>query len=334
MRQGLRVLNSIRCAISRMSVKQSISQSEPNWHFKSLLNSISFKGLSMFSYQSATKTIIASLLLSASIMAQATEKGLFWKMESPTGVVSYLFGTMHTDDNRITEFSPNVIAALKSVDTFIMETKADNNDPSTLLMQDATLREMLTESELDQVRELADFHVMHLDAAMRMKPWLLAVVFDLPKPQTPFAQDNLLMSTSENLSKDIDGLESSKAHFGIMDDFSREEQLVMLRAVLKRTQAQKEADFERLMAAYLEGDSDKISALDEKITGGMLPKSIWSKMKTKLLDERNVLMAERSIKAANEKPVFVAVGASHLAGKTGLIESFKKAGFKLSKVAK
>ncbi len=288
----------------------------------------------MFSYQSATKTIIASLLLSASIMAQATEKGLFWKMESPTGVVSYLFGTMHTDDNRITEFSPNVIAALKSVDTFIMETKADNNDPSTLLMQDATLREMLTESELDQVRELADFHVMHLDAAMRMKPWLLAVVFDLPKPQTPFAQDNLLMHKSEELLKDVDGLESSKVHFGVMDDFSREEQLVMLRAVLKRTQEQKEQDFETLMAAYLEGDSDKISAADEKITGGMLPKAIWAKMRTKLLDERNVKMAERSIKAASEKPVFVAVGASHLAGETGLITAFKKAGFKLSAVAK
>ena len=289
---------------------------------------------SRFSYKSATQIMAASLLLSASVMAQATEKGLFWKLESPTGIISYLFGTMHTDDNRITNFSPSVIDAIKSVDTFIMETKQDNNDPTVLLMQDASLREMLTEQEIEQVRELADFHVMHLDAAMRMKPWLLAVVFDLPKPQTPFAQDNLLMSTSEDLSKNIDGLESSKAHFGIMDDFSREEQLVMLRAVLKRTQEQKEADFERLMTAYLEGDSDKISALDEKITGGMLPKPIWAKMKTKLLDERNVLMAERSIKAANEKPVFVAVGASHLAGKTGLIESFKKAGFKLSKVAK
>ena len=39
-------------------------------------------------------------------LAQATEKGLFWKLESPTGIVSYLFGTMHTDDNRITNFSP------------------------------------------------------------------------------------------------------------------------------------------------------------------------------------------------------------------------------------
>lgn len=282
--------------------------------------------------------IVFKLLILLSFFAatqvQATEKGLFWKLESPTGVVSYLFGTMHTDDNRVTDFSPSVIDALKSVDTFVMETKQDNNDPTVLLMKDATLREMLTEQELDQVRELADFHVMHLEAAMRMKPWLLAVVFDLPKPQTPFAQDNLLRTKSEELLKDIDGLESSKAHFGIMDDFSREEQLVMLRAVLKRTQEQKEADFDALMKAYLNGDSDKISALDEKITGGMLPKPIWAKMKSKLLDERNVVMAERSIKAATEKPVFVAVGASHLAGKTGLIEAFKKAGFKLRNVAK
>ncbi|MES2579025.1 MAG: TraB/GumN family protein [Pseudomonadota bacterium] len=288
----------------------------------------------MFSYQSFIRAIIFSCLLCASVMVQATEKGLFWKMESPTGIVSYLFGTMHTDDNRITDFSPSVIEALNSVDTFIMETKPDKQDPNALLMQDATLRELLTEQELEQVRELADFHVMHLDAAMQMKPWLLAVIFDLPKPQTPFAQDNLLMAKSEDLSKDIEGLESSKAHFGVMDDFSREEQLVMLRAVLKRTQTQKEADFERLMAAYLSGDSDKISALDEKITGGMLPKPIWTKMRTKLLDERNVVMAEGSIKAANEKPVFAAVGASHLAGKTGLINAFKKAGFKLTRMTK
>ena len=283
----------------------------------------------MFRHQSAIKSVVICIFLSASLMAQATEKGLFWKLESPTGIVSYLFGTMHTDDNRVTNFSPNVMNALKSVDTFVMETKQDNNDPSILLMQNATLREMLTEQELEQVHELADFHVMHVDAAVRMKPWLLAVVFDLPKPQTPFAQDNILMTTAEDLAKDVEGLESSKAHFGVMDAFSREEQLVMLRAVLKRTQAQKEADFERLIAAYLDGDSEKISALDEKITGGMLPKEIWDKMRVKLLDERNVLMAQRSIQAASEKPVFVAVGASHLAGENGLIEAFKKAGFKL-----
>lgn len=284
-------------------------------------------------YSRVIRIALASLFFGVSLVSQATEKGLFWKLESPAGITSYLFGTIHTDDNRVADISPAVQAAIKNVDTFIMEAEP-SQDPSFLLMQGASLAEMITETEFEQVKALADLHTMHLDAAMQMKPWLLAVIFDLPKPQTPFAQDNLLMTKSEDFGKNVLGIETAKVHFGVMDNFSIEEQMVMLRAVLKRTQEQKEADFERLLSAYLEGDSDKITALDEQITGGMLPREIWAKMRTKLIDERNVVMAQRSIAAAREKPVFVAVGASHLAGDNGLIAAFKKAGFKLSAMQK
>ena len=279
------------------------------------------------------KIILGFIFAVLAFAAQATEKGLFWKLESPTGKTSYLFGTMHTDDNRVAEMTPNMLEAMKSVDTFMMEAEP-TQDPSIFMMKDASLPSLLTQAEFDQVRDLAEFHVMHLGAAMQMKPWLLAVIFDLPKPQTEFAQDNLLMTKSEDFGKKIKGLETSQEHFSIMDAFSIDEQMVMLRAVLKRTPEQKEADFERLMVAYLKGDSDKISALDEQITGGMLPKEIWAKMRVKLLDERNVVMAQRAIPAANEKPIFIAVGASHLAGDNGLIAAFKKAGFKLSAMSK
>ena len=279
------------------------------------------------------KIILGFIFAVLAFAAQATEKGLFWKLESPTGKTSYLFGTMHTDDNRVAEMTPNMLEAMKSVDTFMMEAEP-TQDPSTFMMKDASLPSLLTQAEFDQVRDLAEFHVMHLGAAMQMKPWLLAVVFDLPKPQTEFAQDNLLMTKSEDFGKEIKGLETSQEHFSMMDAFSIDEQMVMLRAVLKRTPEQKEADFERLMAAYLKGDSDKISALDEQITGGMLPKEIWAKMRVKLLDERNVVMAQRAIPAAKERPIFIAVGASHLAGNNGLIAAFKKAGFKLSAISK
>lgn len=279
------------------------------------------------------KIILGFIFAVLAFSAQATEKGLFWKLESPTGKTSYLFGTMHTDDNRVSDMTPKMLDAMKSVDTFMMEAEP-TQDPSIFMMKDASLPSLLTQAEFDQVRDLADFHVMHLGAAMQMKPWLLAVIFDLPKPQTEFAQDNLLLTKSEDFGKEIKGLESSQEHFSMMDAFSVDEQMVMLRAVLKRTPEQKEADFERLMAAYLKGDSDKISALDEQITGGMLPKEIWAKMRVKLLDERNVVMAQRAIPAANEKPIFIAVGASHLAGDNGLIAAFKKAGFKLSAISK
>jgi uncharacterized protein len=279
------------------------------------------------------KIIVGFIFAVLAFAAQATEKGLFWKLESPTGKTSYLFGTMHTDDNRVSDMTPNMLEAMKSVDTFMMEAEP-TQDPSIFMMKEASLPSLLTQAEFDQVRDLAEFHAMHLGAAMQMKPWLLAVIFDLPKPQTEFAQDNLLLTKSEDFGKEIKGLESSQEHFSIMDAFSIDEQMVMLRAVLKRTPEQKEADFEKLMAAYLAGDSDKISALDEKITGGMLPKELWAKMRAKLLDERNVKMAQRSIVAANEKPLFIAVGASHLAGDNGLLAAFKKAGFKLSAMTK
>jgi uncharacterized protein len=266
-------------------------------------------------------------------LAQATEKGLFWKMESPKGVVSYLFGTIHSDDSRVSDISPNMLAAMKSVDTFMMEA-GENNDPTVMLLKEGNLASQLTEAEFEQVRELADFHVMHMGAAMQMKPWLLAVVFDLHKPQTPFNLDNLLMAKSEELGKNVVGIETAKEHFGVMDDFSMDEQMVMLRAVLKRTPAQKEADFESLIAEYLKGDSDKITALNEKITAGMLPADIWAKIKDKLLDKRSVVMAERALKVTDEKSVFLAVGASHLAGDIGLINAFKKAGYKLSTMQK
>jgi len=287
----------------------------------------------MFNHRACFKAFLATILfLSYSLVAQATEKGLFWKMESPTGVTSYLFGTMHTDDNRISSFAPSVENALKSTDLFMMEAEPLTN-PS-MLMMDKDLSTYLNEAEFDKVRELADFHSMHIGAAMRMKPWLLAVIFDLPKPQSGFEQDNMLMARAEELAKEVRGIESGVEHFSVMDNFSLDEQLVMLRAVLKRPSEEKEANFEKLISAYLAGDSDNIAALDEQMTGSILPKEMWVKMRTKLIDERNVVMAQRTIEKAKEKPVFIAVGASHLAGDGGLISAFKKAGFKLSVVEK
>jgi len=277
-----------------------------------------------------------SIILTFSTLALVTtnvyaEKGLFWKVESPAGKTSYLFGTMHTDDNRVTSFSPTVDNALQSVDAFMMETLASNN-LNVFKMPDGDLKSMLNETELDKVYELAEFHVIHRDVAIHMKPWLLAMIFDSPKPLTPFAQDNLLMTKSEGFGKEVIGIEDAKEHFDVLDSFSRDEQLMMLRAVLKRSQKQKERDFESLMAAYLAEDSNKVAALDEKITGGMLPSALRAKIRSKLLDRRNEVMVQRILAEANKRSVFVAIGASHLAGKGGLITNLKEAGFKLSPI--
>lgn len=277
--------------------------------------------------------LLATVFLLLNQQTQAAEKGLFWQMESPTGQVSYLFGTMHTDDNRVTNFPPSVMQALKNVDTFMLEV-ADAPPANLLQFPDANLKQLLSEAELDQVAKLADTHVMPMEMALKMKPWLLAVLFDLPKPQTPFAQDLLLKARAEELGKRVLGLESPQEHFGVMDTLTSEEQLQMLRAVLKRSQKQKENDFEQLMKAYLAGDAEQVANMDDAMTRGVLPAALWQRMRVKLLDERNVLMAARSLDQAKQGKVFIAVGAAHLAGKNGLIQAFRQAGFKLTPLKK
>ncbi len=275
---------------------------------------------------------LAFILFVASQSALALDNGLLWKIEAPSGKVSYLLGTIHTDDQRVAELQPKVIEALNQTDTFMMETLPPR-DPSIFMLKQGAIAEMLTEKEFDQVRELAEFHAMHIEAAMRMKPWLLAVIFDLPKPKSMYSMDELLLAKAEEKLKTIKGLEKTSEHFSVLDSISLDDQIVMLRAVLKRSQKEKERDFEKLLKAYQSENLKKISDLDETITGGMLPKELWARMKTKLIDERNVGMANGLIANASENSVFAAVGASHLGGEGGILNRLIDAGYKISPVS-
>ena len=277
------------------------------------------------------KISFAVIVFAASQFALAADNGLLWKLEAPGGKVSYLLGTMHTDDQRVTEFSPKISEAFNKTEAFMMETLPPRN-PSIFMMKQGTVAEMLTEKEFDQVRELADFHSMHIEAAMHMKPWLLAVIFDLPKPKALYSMDELLMAKAEEQDKKIIGLEKTSEHFSVLDAVSMDDQMVMLRAVLKRSQKDKERDFERLLKAYQSGDLKKIIDLDDKITGGMLPKAVWENMRVKLIDERNAGMAEGLVSEAKDQSVFAAVGASHLAGEGGLLGRLRAAGFVVTPV--
>lgn len=275
------------------------------------------------------KLVVFLCLLVLLNHAQAGEKGLLWQVEAPNGQISYLFGSMHTDDPRVNDYPEVLTQALEKADSFYMEAFPPN-DPTIFLMPDKTNAQLLHEDELEQVRLLTERHSMRFDIAMRMKPWLLAIVFDLPKPQSDFSQDAMLAAMARDKGKQVLALESADEHFSVLDMFTIEEQVTMLRAVLKHSQADKEKDFETLIKAYMSGDTEKIGLVDEKITRGMLSKELWDKMRVKILDERNVLMATRMAEAANQGSVFVAMGASHLGGKQGVVALLREKGFKLS----
>ncbi len=274
-------------------------------------------------------SILIMLLLNLSSNVHARELGLFWKLNAPNGSTHYLFGTIHSDDNKIVNFLPIIKKSLNASDLLLVEITPGGHSQN-LFLKDYSLLPFLNELELSQVRMLSEFHVMFFENVIRMKPWLLAIIFDSPRPHTEFNQDYLLMAMAAELDKEVLGIESSQEHFATMDSLSLDEQLMMLRAVLKKTEKEKISDYNLLMKDYLSSNLDQVRKTDERLTSKLLTKVLWAKVKVQLMDERNKKMVAKINALSIDKQLFIAVGASHLSGQDGLINQLRKLGFKIS----
>jgi uncharacterized protein YbaP (TraB family) len=282
----------------------------------------------------ALLTLISFLQLPFSIFAGvacAAESGLLWKASSEGLPAIYLFGTIHSDDARVNVISPMVEKALSESDAFALEILPPA-DTSVYFMQTGRLDSILGAKDVKKIRQLAQLHAMEEEVALTLKPWLLAMIFDQPKPQSVFTLDAKLMSMARRESKPVIALESSDGHFTLLDDLEMREQLLILKVVLGRTEKQKKADFEALLRTYLSGDIQRIARLDDKITGGQLPAQLWQKMRVRLISQRNAEMAQRIIALAKTQSLFVAVGAAHLPEPGGLIDRLRSEGYQVAPV--
>ena len=98
-------------------------------------------------------------------------------------------------------------------------------DRSILRVDPKVYNGYLSEEELEKINLLADFHTMPREHILSMKPWILAVIFDSPRPITPFNQDNLLKSKAEDFMKITQGLETPREHFKALDKFTIDDQI-------------------------------------------------------------------------------------------------------------
>ena len=274
------------------------------------------------------KLLYVLTLLTLSFPIFAVDQSVYWEITSPSGKTHFLFGTIHTDDNRVSEFHPEVLRGLKASNTFIMETD-EIQDRSILLVKNAFYEKYLDEGDFDRIKDLAYFHTMPLESALQMKPWLLAIIFNSPRPITPFNQDNLLKRKAEDLFMVVQGLETVSEHFSVLDAFEVSDQMTLLSTVLKRNEDIKLKDYEALVNAYLTFDPEVILQTDKSITSKLVSKEMWKVMQEKLIQARNQLFFERILELEDGNNLFIAVGASHLGGRNGLLNLFKAGGYQI-----
>ena len=262
-------------------------------------------------------------------------KGLLWKIEMTGLRPSYLFGTIHSDDPRVTALPDAVAATFDSSRSFTMEALIDSS-ASILEMAEAmffsderTLAGVLGKELYAQTIQVMSQHGLPVAGIEKQKPWVVIMALSMPKPRTGQFLDLLLKTRATLQDKPVYGLESVKEQIAVFDDLPMEEQITLLKETLD-AQDKIEAQFEELTRAYLQRDLTGLMAITEEQN----PKTdgLSERFMDRLLDQRNIRMAERLLPRLKEGNAFIAVGAAHLPGPQGLLNLLEKAGYRVTSI--
>ena len=121
-------------------------------------------------------------------------------------------------------------------------------------------------------------------------------------------------------------LESMQGPMKLFDDLPADLQEGMLEMAVDTIEdGSVEQEMDALLAAWAAGDADKIQSTILRETEG-LPAPVAQELQAAIYDRRNEAMAVQvTAYLAGKEPVFVAVGAGHLTGESGIPELLKRA---------
>jgi uncharacterized protein YbaP (TraB family) len=291
--------------------------------------------------------LVAPLVfLTSLVVARAADapQPLLWKVEGAKP--SYVFGTIHLSNPEVTKLTPATQKAFDSSDALYTEVPMDmagQLKAAGALMGNESLFDVLpkdllsrAEAELKRINPALD-----LQPFARMKIWALAITLVMLEEQFKnpggLPLDAILYANAEEANKQVGGIETFEEQVGVFEGFSKEEQIVMLRATLddmERDRKEGRSQLEELRKTYLAGDLTK---LDKVLNDWMttLDPKLLARFMDVLLTKRNHVMAERiaaKLKAAPGKSQFFAIGAGHLIGDEGVIKLLEKQGLKVTRV--
>ncbi len=275
-------------------------------------------------------------LLSLSALAQETPRTLLWRIGGG-GLqrCSYLYGTVHSTDERAFRFGDSVAVVAGKVDVVAGELDMQEDGEEALALMD--LLRMPDGKHLKDLYRRRDWR--KVEAAlkeqlgyratfvMRIKPcFVIAMLteYDVPTERTEMLDDDL-MSTARSNGQRVMGLETPEEQVRAMDVLTLEQQAAMLLDHV--VSGGDDAAYDDILDAYAEQDLDRLMAISME-RGGM-PEAL----ERTLIVERNVHMAER-IEAIIKRGEtgFFAVGAAHLPRDTGLIALLKGKGYSVEPV--
>lgn len=270
-------------------------------------------------------------------------KGLLWKVETVGADPSYLFGTMHMTDPRVTSLGPSAAEAFDRAGTIVIETTevVDQNqmmaalskNPELMMFTDGTtLLSLLSPEERDTLEAgLADRGIP-LASVSRMKPWMLSAMVALPacelsrKATGAPILDVKLAREAQASGKKLEGLETIADQLGAMASLPMD---VHVKGLIDTLRLGDRIDdvIETMIVLYSKGDTGSIWPLFRAVLPNQAEDDRgYAAFEQAMIIERNKTMlrtAEPILAAGN---AFIAVGALHLPGPDGLVEMLRRNG--------
>ena len=261
-------------------------------------------------------------------------KGLLWKISAPGVKSSYLFGTMHSDDDRVTALPEPVTKALDASDRFTMEALIDADGlifmAQEMFFNDGRTLEQVIGKELFAKSVAAmTAHGVPTVAVEKQKPWAVMMALAMPRPKTGEFLDLILEQRAKRLNKPVTGLETIAEQVEVFNDLPLPDQVVLLRETV-RSHPLFEAEIEKMIIAYLARDLVVLEKISEKQE--LEDDRVFHTVMDRLFTQRNYRMAERMRPMLKQGGSFIAVGVAHLTGEHGLLNLLEKAGYRVTSV--
>ncbi|MGD8557159.1 MAG: TraB/GumN family protein [Chromatiales bacterium] len=255
-------------------------------------------------------------------------------IELDTEPPSWLFGTIHLPDPRVTRLHPEAAQAFDRADAVFTEVPMDSKSTmqmglKSLRSDGRTLLDVLPDSTWKRLDEqLRRIHPMlGAKLLLPMKTWAVyggMLLFE-SRMQYPEARplDWQLYNKAVESGKSVGGLEQIEEQIRIFEHFSESEQQQMLLALLdemERFERRNENITEFMIQWYLSGDFGRFEEL-LKTMPMAAEENLREELEQRLVYDRNARFAKRIADIIHENPgksLFFAVGAGHLGGERSI----------------
>jgi uncharacterized protein YbaP (TraB family) len=274
----------------------------------------------------------------AALPAQLFSHGLLFRVEAPGKPSSYIFGTLHSNDPRVTAV-PAVVAEALAASRYLA--------PEVLVAQ-GELPEFFEAAQFDDARRLSDYFDAETlarirvalgvgapapDVFIRLKPWAVLLMLAQPQAQAGGSTlDEVLVETARRQRLHVIGLELPQEQVASLDAIPTASQVAIVRWLLAHRE-QLPAEHEAAIKAWLARDLAGLATLTQAPSRADPDVARhFAQLTRHLVENRSVLMAHRLYLPLREGRVFVAVGALHLYGRHGLLELIRAQGYRIERV--